>query len=130
VLGGWFLFDRAGGVEVSPFVLVAVAAIVGLFFGVVVAAALRLRHTPSLLAGKTIVGQDGVALPGGVGPGGGIVRVASEEWRAVAPGGPIPGGAEVHVTALDGLVLTVEALEAEHDAVAPTAPAAEGRTTP
>jgi hypothetical protein len=34
------------------------------------------------------------------------------------------------VTALDGLVLTVEALEAEHDPVAPTAPAAEGRTTP
>jgi membrane-bound ClpP family serine protease len=42
----------------------------------------RLRHAPSLLAGKTIVGQDGVALRRR-GAGGGIVRVASEEWRAV-----------------------------------------------
>src|SRR5262249_38240962 len=30
VLGGWFLFDRAGGVEVSPIVLVAVAGLVAL----------------------------------------------------------------------------------------------------
>jgi len=49
-----------------------------------------------------------VALAAGVGPKGGVVRVASEEWRAVAPSGPIEGGARVRVTALDGLVLTVQ----------------------
>ena len=126
VLGGWFLYDRAGGVSVSPGVLAAVAVIVGLFFGVVVAAALRMRHAPSLLAGKTIVGEEGVALPTGVGPKGGVVRVASEEWRAIAPSGTVSGGAKVRVTALDGLVLTVEPLDVEHAPVGPTAPAGEG----
>lgn len=130
VAGGWFLYDRAGGVSVSPWVLFGVAAVVSLFFGVVVAAALRLRHSPSLLAGKTIVGAEGIALPTGVGPKGGVVRVASEEWRAIAPAGPISGGAKVRVTELDGLVLTVEPLDAEHVSAAPQAPAAEGRNTP
>ncbi len=130
VAGGWFLYDRAGGVSVSPWVLFAVAAVVSLFFGVVVAAALRLRHSPSLLAGKTIVGAEGIALPTGVGPKGGVVRVASEEWRAIAPAGPISGGAKVRVTELDGLVLTVEPSDAEHVPAAPQAPAAEGRNTP
>jgi membrane-bound serine protease (ClpP class) len=126
VLGGWFLYDRAGGVSVAPGVLAAVAIVVGLFFGVVVAAALRMRHAPSLLAGKTIIGEEGIALPTGVGPKGGVVRVHSEEWRAIAPTGPISGGAKVRVTELDGLVLTVEPLDAEHAPVGPTAPSGEG----
>ena len=35
LLGGWFLYDRAGGVSVSPAVLVGTAAFVGVFFAVV-----------------------------------------------------------------------------------------------
>jgi membrane-bound serine protease (ClpP class) len=127
--GGWFLYDRAGGVSVSPWVLAGVAVVVALFFGVVVAAALKVRHQPSLMAGRTIVGEEGVALPAGVGPGGGVVRVAAEEWRAVAPAGQIAGGAKVRVTALDGLVLTVEPLAPEHVPAGPQAPDGEGRTT-
>jgi len=107
LLGGWFLYDRSGGVSVSPWALVGVAAFAGVFFGIVVAAALKMRHQPSIWS-RSVVGQEGVALPSGVGPKGGIVRVASEEWRAVAPSGPIEGGATVRVTSLDGLVLTVE----------------------
>jgi membrane-bound serine protease (ClpP class) len=124
-LGGWFLYDRAGGVEVSPWVLVAVAAFAALFFGVVVAAAIRMRNTPSLLAGRTIVGEQGVALPAGVGPKGGIVRVHSEEWNAVSAAGDIPGGAAVRVVAIDGLVLTVEPAEVEHSETAPSLGPAE-----
>jgi membrane-bound serine protease (ClpP class) len=129
LLGGWFLYDRAGGVEVSPWVLIGVAAFAALFFGVVVAAALRVRHAPSVWT-KTVVGQEGVALPAGIGPKGGIVRVAAEEWRAIAPSGPIEGGTKVLVTSLDGLVLTVEPVTEEHEpAGTQTAPATEGGNT-
>jgi membrane-bound serine protease (ClpP class) len=113
LLGGWFLYDRSGGVSVAPWALVGVAAFAGVFFGIVVAAALKMRHQPSIWS-RSVIGQEGVALPAGVGPKGGIVRVASEEWRAVAPLGRIEGGAKVRVTSLDGLVLTVEPSNGEH----------------
>jgi membrane-bound serine protease (ClpP class) len=130
VLGGWFLFDRAGGVHVSPWVLIAMAGFAALFFGVVLGAALKMRHSPSLMEGRTIVGQEGIALPNGVGPDGGIVRVSAEEWRAIAPAGSIPGGAKVRVTALDGLVLTVEPVGVEHSPVDAHAPTVEGGNVP
>jgi membrane-bound serine protease (ClpP class) len=126
VLGGWFLYDRAGGVEVSPWVLLVVAAFVALFFGFVVAAAVKMRNAPSLLAGRTIVGEQGVALPAGIGPKGGIVRIHSEEWNAISAGGDIPGGAPVMVTAIDGLVLTVEPPAVEHSETGPLGPAETG----
>jgi membrane-bound serine protease (ClpP class) len=128
LLGGWFLYDRSGGVHVSPVVLVGVAAFAALFFGFVVAKALALRHTPSVTL-RQIVGAEGVALSMGVGPEGGQVRVAAEQWRAVAPAGPIPGGAPVRVVSLDGLVLTVEPAPPEHEMSEHTAPAEEGGTT-
>ena len=114
LLGGWFLYDRSGGVSVSPSALVGVAAFAYGCLPLVTAqsVALRLRHQPSIWS-RSVVGQEGVALAAGVGPKGGVVRVASEEWRAVAPSGPIQGGARVRVIALDGLVLTVEP-SAEH----------------
>ena len=46
LLGGWFLYDRSSGVHVAPGVLVGVAIFAGLFFGLVVAKALQLRHVP------------------------------------------------------------------------------------
>jgi membrane-bound serine protease (ClpP class) len=128
VLGGWFLYDRSAGVHVSPQVLIAVAVFAALFFGFIVAKALQLRHTPSMQL-RQIVGAEGVALPMGVGPDGGQVQVASEQWRAVAPGGRIAGGAPVRVLSLDGLVLTVEPATTEHDAAEHPVPSQEGGTT-
>jgi membrane-bound serine protease (ClpP class) len=107
VLGAWFLYDRAGGVEVSPYVIVPVALAVTVFFGLVVSKLLAIRRMPPPAGPEAIVGREGVALGDGLAPNG-IVRVASEEWRAVAPGARIPTGAKVRVTAIDGLVLTVE----------------------
>jgi len=127
LLGGWFLYDRAGGVEVSPWALIGVAAFAALFFGVVVAAALKVRHQPSAW-NRTVIGREGVALAAGVGPKGGIVRVDSEEWRAVAPSGSIEGGARVRVTSLDGLVLTVEPSNGEHVGATDHPSTAEGGT--
>jgi membrane-bound serine protease (ClpP class) len=128
LLGGWFLYDRSGGVSVSPWALLGVAAFAGVFFGIVVAAALKMRHQPSIW-NRSVVGQEGVALAAGVGPKGGVVRVASEEWRAVAPSGPIEGGAKIRVTSLDGLVLTVEPSNGEH-ADLPDASTTTSSTTP
>jgi len=128
LLGGWFLYDRSGGVEVNPAVLAGVAIVAGLFFGFGIAKAWKMRNAPPVETRK-IVGTDGVALAGGVGPNGGQVRVAAEQWRAIAPRGRIPGGAPIHVISLDGLVLTVEPAATEEAPAAQKAPATEGGTS-
>ncbi len=127
LLGGWFLYDRSTGVHVSPAVLAGVAIFAGVFFGLVVAKALQIRNVPPSQL-RVIVGAEGVALASGVGPTGGLVRVAAEEWNAIAPAGTIPGGAPVHVISLDGLVLTVEPVTIEHATVGQAAPIEEGGT--
>ena len=124
LLGGWFLYDRTGGVEVSPAVLIGVAAGAGLFFGLVVAKALALRHRPPVQL-RPIIGASGIALSP-VTPTAGLVRVAAEEWQAVSPSGEIAHGVPIHVTAIDGLVLTVEPAPNEHTPARDPAPASEG----
>ena len=127
LLGGWFLYDRAGGAQVSPAVLMAVTGSVVLFFGFVVAKALEIRRMPPAQGPEAIVGRTGVALGSGVDERGGIVRVQAEEWRAIAPGGLIHSGAPVRVTGLDGLVLTVEPSGSEHARAGDRTPSGEGR---
>ncbi len=130
VLGGWFLYDRSSGVAVSPWLLAGVAVVMALFFGVVVAKVLRMRDLPPVQGLGAIVGHDGLVIGSGVDERGGMVRVNAEEWGAVAPGGLIPGGREIRVTGLDGLVLTVEPVDDEHvPASGGAAPAEEGGTS-
>jgi len=147
LLGGWFLYDRAGGVSVSPVALIAVAAFVGVFFAVVLRKVLRVRRMPPAQGVETIVGRIGAVIGAGLNPNG-IVRVSSEEWRATsADDSAIPAGAPIRVTRIDGLVLTVardelghasEEVRAEHETsdareqrvTAVTAAADEGRTHP
>jgi membrane-bound serine protease (ClpP class) len=126
LLGGWFLYDRAGGVSVSPVVLIGTAAFIGVFFAIVLRKVLAVRRMPSAQGVETVVGRAGIAIGGGLTPDG-IVRVSSEEWRATsADGSTIPAGAPVLVTKLDGLVLTVDRVTPEQgSAVASTAE--EGR---
>jgi membrane-bound serine protease (ClpP class) len=111
IAGGLFLYDGSvPDVRVSPWVLVAMAVIVTAFFTFTVRAAMRLRHRPPVQSPEKIVGAVGTVLGDGLEPEG-IVRAASEEWKAVAAdGGTIPGGARVRVTAIDGLRVTVEPL--------------------
>jgi len=127
VLGGLFLFDPAGGVRVSPLAITPVAVVMTLFFGFVVSKAFALRHMPPPLGAHDVVGREGVVLGSGLDPDG-VVRVAAEEWRAIAPGGSIPRGGKVRVTSLDGLVLTVEPLEHEHAPTGGATPAQGGNT--
>ncbi len=126
VLGGLLLYNGAGGVRVSPFVLVPVAGLVGLFFGfaAVKLIAVRRMPPPRPLA-ETMVGRDAVVLRAGLSPRG-VVRLGAEEWQALSSAGPVPAGAHVKVTSLDGLVLTVEPAVPEHDGAGAPAPAGEG----
>jgi membrane-bound serine protease (ClpP class) len=126
VAGGLLLYDGSGGVHVSPALLFVVAGGVALFFGVAVSRLLAIRHLPAQpTSAEAVVGRDGVVIGAGLGTTG-VVRVGSEEWRARTPGRPLPGGARIRVTALDGLVLTVEPLKDEHS---PASAPAEGGTT-
>jgi membrane-bound serine protease (ClpP class) len=125
ILGGLFLFDSSGGVSVSPWVIVPVAIVMALFFGVVVAKALSMQHLPPAQGPEAVVGREGVVLAGGLEPEG-VVRVAAEEWRARSDAGPIPAGSRIRVTSLDGLVLTVEPLDPEHASTGDASPARGG----
>jgi membrane-bound serine protease (ClpP class) len=126
LLGGWFLYDTSGGVQVSPWALIVSAGLAALFFGIVVAKAFEIGRMPPAQGPDAVVGREGVALATGVSADGGVVRVAAEEWRAVSPSGHIPAGAPVRVTSLDGLVLTVEPAGTEHEAAGATDPAQRG----
>ncbi len=107
VLGGWFLYDRSNGAGVSIWVIVPIAALMSLFFGVVVVKARALRQMPAPLGPEAIIGQEGVALSAGLDPKG-VVRINAEQWQAVSAAGRIPAGTRVRVTHIDGLKLTVE----------------------
>jgi membrane-bound serine protease (ClpP class) len=128
VLGGWFLYDRSQGVSVSPAVLAIVAIFIGAFFFLVLTKVLKMRHMAPAQGPEVVVGKEGVVIGRGLDPKG-IVRVASEEWKATtSDGSSLPAGARVVVTRLDGLALTVDAANDE-GATAGTAPAEGGRNT-
>jgi membrane-bound serine protease (ClpP class) len=94
-----------GAFTLSPLVVwptpLAIAALLG-FVAWKVASSRRAR----VVAGQQgLVGEEGEALSE-VGPQGGEVFVHGEYWRARAAQ-PLPRGARVRVTAVDGLLLTV-----------------------
>ena len=128
VLGGWFLYDRSQGVSVSPAVIAPVAIFIGAFFFLVLTKVLKMRHMAPAQGPEVVVGKEGVVIGRGLDPKG-IVRVASEEWKAAtSDGSSLPAGARVVVTRLDGLALTVDAAN-DAGATAGTAPAEGGRNT-
>jgi membrane-bound serine protease (ClpP class) len=132
IAGGLFLYDGSvPDVHVSPWVLVAMAALVSVFFTIVVRAALRLRRQPPVTGGiERLLGATGTVVGEGLHPEG-VVRVAAEEWRAVAAAGAeLPAGTRVRVSAIEGLQLTVELVG--DDEASPAGSAAPGlgeRTT-
>ena len=71
----------------SPWVVIAMAVLVTAFFTVAVRAAMRLRNQPPITGGtERLVGATGVVLGDGLHPKG-VVRIAAEEWQALAAGG-------------------------------------------
>lgn len=102
---------------------IAVAVVILVIFGIVRASQRRVdRNTEVFGAGgrtTVAVGAEGFATTA-LEPTG-VVRVVGEPWSArSADGATIPVGTAVRVTALDGLVLVVEAVPGASSGAAPS----------
>jgi membrane-bound serine protease (ClpP class) len=107
VAGGLLLFDPAvPGVGVSLWIIIPVAALMGLFFSVAAPAALRARKLPAQTGIQKLIGAEGEVVRD-IDPQG-TVQVAAELWTAESTGGSILKGRHVRVVAIDGLRLQVE----------------------
>jgi membrane-bound serine protease (ClpP class) len=125
LLGGWFLYDTSvPGVQVSPLVIVPVAAFAAFFFLIVVRSAIKLRRRGTVSRDVSLVGAEGTVVRD-LGPVG-VVQVAAEEGTAAAGRGTPRRGERIRVVAMDGLRLKVEPAE-EPASSGPTP--AEGRRT-
>jgi membrane-bound serine protease (ClpP class) len=131
VAGALFLYNPSvPGVRVAPWVFVPVAALVAAFFLFAIQAAMRLRRRPPLQRPGAAVGSEGVVVGRDLAPEG-VVRVASEEWQAIAAGGgTVPTGARIRVTEVNRLLLTVEPVgdDATTTPAGSAAPGARRRT--
>jgi len=119
VVGTLFFIDRAspdyrfdpGAFTISPWIVwptpIALAVMLG-FMAWKIAGA---RRAPLRLGAPALVGSRGEALSE-IGPEGGEAFVHGEYWRARSAA-PIPRGARVRVTAVNGLVVSVVADEAQ-----------------
>lgn len=93
--------------RLNPFLIVGTTIVVGLFFGLGIAAAVRAQLRPVAMGRETIIGKTGVVRQP-LDPSG-IVNIEGEEWTAeTATGESFPVGATVRVTGVDGLRLQVE----------------------
>lgn len=114
VLGMLFFVDRAssdyrfdpGALALSPWIVWPVPIAIALLLGFVAWRVAAVRRRPLLLGPAGIVGERGQALSE-VGPEAGEVFVHGEYWQGRSAA-RIPVGAHVRVTALEGLVVTVE----------------------
>ena len=110
ILGSFFLFGEAGPtlpeVRVSRWLIAGMGSVMVALAGYMFYTIGMSRRGVPAMASTTIVGQVGVARSR-LGPSG-TVQVASELWSAVSDGEEvIEDGAEVEVTAVEGLRLRV-----------------------
>jgi membrane-bound serine protease (ClpP class) len=107
VLGGLLLFNSSvPNAQVSPWLIGSVAVLAGLFFAVVVQAALAARRGAVTMGAESMIGTVGVALTELTPTG--KVRVARETWTAVTEGPPVAAGTPVRVRAVTGVHVVVE----------------------
>lgn len=116
LLGSLMLYRPLGPVDpalpsaqLSPWVVLAMAAGILGFLALVARQVLRARHLPVTTGAAALVGHPAVALSD-LAPGG-TVRLAGETWTAVAQGRPIKAGEPVHVVGVDGVTLRVTAAD-------------------
>src|SRR4029077_19782437 len=111
VLGGLFLFNASvPNAQVSKWLVVGMAIALAAFFTLVVRAVVqRRKQLPSPSKLGDVVGTEAVVVRA-LDPVG-IVRAHREQWSARTATGPIPEGARVRVTSVQGLTLQVEPLE-------------------
>ncbi len=112
VAGSWLLFASPSGAvlvtsgsRVSLWLIALGACALSGYFLVVLRAVLRARRLPHMTGAEALLGQDGVATSD-LAPRG-TIRVAGEDWSAVAEAGPIGAGEAVEVLGVEGLTLRV-----------------------
>ncbi|MGH2794720.1 MAG: NfeD family protein [Actinomycetota bacterium] len=111
VLGGLFLFDASvPNASVSKGFLVGISVALGAFFFFIVRAALKTRRQTPVAGQESLVGMVGTVRS--VLDPHGIVHAQGEEWTARSSAGEIRAGTSVRVTAIEGLTLVVEPVEA------------------
>lgn len=95
----------ASGRYVSPWLIALGTVAVSSYILIVLRAVLRTRHLPSRSGSEALLGQEGVAISDLRLRG--TVRVAGEDWSAIADAGPIEAGETVEVLAVEGITLRV-----------------------
>lgn len=105
VVGSWLLFAGSSGSRVSFWLIGVGALALSGYFLVALRAVLRARRLPYRTGVEALRGQDGVAITD-LAPRG-SVRIAGEDWSAVADAAPIKAGEAVEVLWAEGLTLRV-----------------------
>jgi membrane-bound ClpP family serine protease len=91
---------------VNLWLLGGMTALIILFFGVVVTAAVRAQRQAGVMRTGVPLGATGVVVAD-LDPQG-VVQVQSEPWTAVSASGPLRAGEKVEVVGADGLCLKVQ----------------------
>jgi membrane-bound serine protease (ClpP class) len=92
--------DAPSQYRTSVWFVLTVTVALGSFMAFAIGKSAQARRMP--VVQPTMIGQEGVARPGG------LVYVHGELWQAAtADGSPLEAGDHVHVDAVDGLRLTV-----------------------
>lgn len=112
IIGSLFLFSPLTPPEpsmpqlsVSPWLLIAMTAMLVLFFTTVLAAGVRAQLRPSAIRTSLPIGSMGVAVSD-LKPQG-VVQAAGEQWTAIAVDGDVHAGDEVIVVGHEGLRVKV-----------------------
>jgi membrane-bound serine protease (ClpP class) len=105
VAGSWLLFAGPSGSRVSLWLIGLGALALSGYFLVALRAVLRARRLPYRTGVEALRGQNGVAITD-LAPRG-SVRIAGEDWSAVADAGSIKAGEAVEVLWAEGLTLRV-----------------------
>jgi membrane-bound serine protease (ClpP class) len=112
ILGGLLLTSTSNpDFQVSRWLIYGLAAIVGVFFMMVVSAILRSRRMPAVTGAQALIGRHAVARSA-LNPEG-IIFLEGERWRATAQDEGVREGERVTVVGVDGLRLRVRKTDAE-----------------
>jgi membrane-bound serine protease (ClpP class) len=104
-IAGSLLLFRAPGARLSFWLVGLGTAMVAGYFFFVLRAVLRARHLPVASGAESLLGREGTAVSD-LAPRG-TVRVANEDWTAVAELDQIKAGESVEVVAVEGVTLHV-----------------------
>jgi membrane-bound serine protease (ClpP class) len=105
VLGSLILFPESGALQVSPWLIGVMAAVVAAVFAFVITRIVHTHRRQAYTGREELVGKTAVAKSA-LEPEG-IVLFKGERWTATAEKGKVKPGEEVTITRVDGLKLYV-----------------------